>query len=328
MGSRIVVTFEVKEQDRPVFKEVLGEGAEAVFLKDVSETDRSNVLKQADAVVALSCSEEDIRPEEMPLLDTTRLIQLVYAGADKVPFDAVPKNVIVASNAGAFAEPLAEHVLAMALSLAKLLNERTKQLGEGIFDRTKDSTYLKGKICGIVGFGGNGAAIGKLMSAIGMKVYAINRTGRTDAPVDYIGTLNDLDHVLETSDVVVLTIPLTKTTQGFIGKRELARMKADAILINIGRGALIDQKALYEHLEANPEFRVGIDTWWAEPIMGVPFAIDHPFFDNPNVIGTPHVADHVPGMIPLATRMAIENVKDFLAGRPIRGILKREDYLE
>ena len=327
MGSRIVVTFEVMEQDRPVFMDVLGEDANVVFLKDAPDGDRPSELKQADVVVALSCSDEDIRLEEMPLLEGTRLIQLVYAGADKVPFDAAPKDVVVASNAGAFAEPLAEHVLAMALSLAKLLNERTKQLGEGIFDRTKDSTYLKGKICGIVGFGGNGAAIGKLMSAIGMKVYAINRTGRTDAPVDYIGTMDDLDHVLEKSDVVVLTIPLTKTTQGFIGRRELERMKDDAILINIGRGALIDQKALYEHLQANAEFRVGIDTWWAEPIMGVPFAIEHPFFDNPNVIGTPHVADHVPGMIPLATKMAFENVNDFLAGRPIRGILKREDYL-
>ena len=255
--------------------------ANVVFLKDAPDGDRPSELKQADVVVALSCSDEDIRLEEMPLLEGTRLIQLVYAGADKVPFDAAPKDVVVASNAGAFAEPLAEHVLAMALSLAKLLNERTKQLGEGIFDRTKDSTYLKGKICGIVGFGGNGAAIGKLMSAIGMKVYAINRTGRTDAPVDYIGTMDDLDHVLEKSDVVVLTIPLTKTTQGFIGRRELERMKDDAILINIGRGALIDQKALYEHLQANAEFRVGIDTWWAEPIMGVPFAIEHPFFRQP-----------------------------------------------
>ena len=104
-------------------------------------------------------------------------------------------------------------------------------------------------------------------------------------------------------------------------------MKPDAILINVGRGDVINQQALYEHLESNPDFRAGIDTWWSEPVSHQDFTLEYPFCKLPNFIGSPHNADHVPGSIPHATRMALGNVKDFLLGKAIRGVLDRNDYL-
>ncbi|MBW2437667.1 MAG: hydroxyacid dehydrogenase, partial [Deltaproteobacteria bacterium] len=186
---------------------------------------------------------------------------------------------------------------------------------------------IRGTVCGIIGFGGNGRAIATTMQVLGMQVYGINRSGKTNVPLDFIGTGVDLRKVLQASHVVVVTTPLTRITKDLIGKKELAWMRKDAILINVARGDVINQKALYDHLKSHPEFRAGIDTWWSEPAESGTFKLEYPFFELPNIIGSPHCADHVPGAMPYAIRRALENVKDFLMGNEIRGTVNREDYV-
>jgi len=296
-------------------------------MEGVSERKRSNILEKADVVVSLSFSPTEIAHQEIALLKKTGLVQLIFSGADNVPFPLIPEGMIVASNPEAFAEPVAEHALALVLSLAKNLHVKHDLMTRGIFDRKGFNTFLRGRSCGIIGFGGVGKAVARIMRVIGMKVYGINRSGEADEPVDLIGTMDDLKKVLAVSDVVVLAIPLTKTTHGLIGQRELDWMKGDAILINVARGAVIDQKALYDHLKTNPNFRVGIDTWWSEPGHHGEFRIEYPFFELPNIIGSPHNASDVPGIMLRATHLALENVSEYLLGRKIRGILQREDYI-
>ena len=125
---------------------------------------------------------------------------------------------------------------------------------------------------------------------------------------------------------MVVTTPLNRETRDLIGGKELEWMKADAILINVGRGDVINQKALYDHLKSHPNFRAGIDTWWSEPADRGDFELGFPFFELPNIIGSPHCADHVPQSMPRATRRALENVKRFLLGNNIQGVLDRNDY--
>ena len=96
---------------------------------------------------------------------------------------------------------------------------------------------------------------------------------------------------------------------------------------SLGRGEVINQQALYNHLMSRPAFRAGIDTWWSEPVSQGNFTLEYPFCKLLNFIGSPHNADHVPGSIPHATRLALENVKHFLLGEDIRGVLDRNDYL-
>ena len=254
------------------------------------------------------------------------LIQLIYAGADNIPFAHLPDDIILASNAGAFAKPIAEHVLALTLALAKNLFPKYKLLCDGRFNRSGFNREIRGGVCGVIGFGGNGREISKTMLAMGMKVYGINRSGKTEATVDFMGTVRDMKKVLQAADVVVVTTPLTRETRNMMGKKELGWMKPDAILINVGRGDVIDQQALYEHLQSNPDFRAGIDTWWSEPAGQETFNLDYPFFDLPNIIGSPHVADHVPQSMPNATRLALGNVRNYLMGNKVRGILNRDDY--
>jgi len=327
MNKNILVTYDPGDEQREIYREILKDLAQVHYLQEESENNRSRLLKAADIVIALSFSQKEIHSAEIPLLKNTRFIQLIYAGADKIPFAHIPAGIILAGNVGAFAGPIAEHVLALTLALAKKLVPKNKLLQNGKFDRTGFNQEIRGGICGIVGFGGNGRKIARAMQAMDMQIYGINRSGQTDAAVDFIGTVDDLRMVLEASDVVVLATPLTRATRDMIGKKELAWMKEDAILINVGRGDVVNQKALYEHLKSHPEFRAGIDTWWSEPVEPGSFKLEYPFFELPNIIGSPHCADHVPGAMTNATRSALENVKNFLRGHEIRGRLNRQDYL-
>lgn len=327
MKKNIVVTYSPRDEIRDIFDEVLGDIADIHFLKEQKDKDRISLLERADVLVGLSFSQKEIDLREIGLLKNLRFIQLIYAGADNIPFDIIPRGVILSSNVGAFAEPIAEHVLALVLALAKNIVPDNLMLGKGRFDRTGFNQELRDGVCGIIGFGGNGRAIARAMQMMGMKIFGINRRGSTDVPIDFIGKVSDLRKTLETSDVVVVTTPLTRATKDLIGKKELEWMKEDAILINVGRGDVINQEALYHHLKSHPNFRAGIDTWWSEPDDRGEFILDFPILELPNIIGSPHCADHVPRSIPRATRKALENVRRFTAGEEIKGRLNRDDYL-
>ena len=328
MKKHIVVVYSPGADEKKIYRELL-EGISAVhYLVDKPERERIELLHAADVVIALSFSQKEICHGEIAYLNNVRFIQLVFAGADRIPFALIPEKAILASNVGAFARPVAEHVLAFTLALAKNLMPKYQLLRQGKFDQSGLNRQLKGGICGIIGFGGNGREIAKIMQAVGLKVHGINRHGKADIPIEFIGTIADMKKVLEASDVLVVTTPLTRETRDLIAKKELEWMKKDAILINVGRGDVINQKALYDHLVSHPDFRAGIDTWWSEPLSSGEFRLEYPFFELPNLIGSPHIADHVPRSIRHATRRALENVNNFLMGKKIRGAVNRKDYLD
>ena len=327
MKSNIVVTYLPKDETKSIYQATLGELAHLHFLPEQTEQDRIKLFEAADVMVALSFAKKEIDPREISHLHNLGLLQLVFAGADTIPFGLIPDGITIASNVGAFAAPIAEHVLGLVLALAKNLLPNYHKLATGHFGRDCYSQELNGAVCAIIGFGGNGKAIARAMQAIGMQVFGINRSGTTDAAIEFIGKASELRKALEISDVVVVTTPLNRETRDLIGEEELEWMKEDAILINVGRGEVINQQALYNHLNSRPAFRAGIDTWWSEPADRGRLTLDFPFFELPNVIGSPHCADHVPHAMARATRSALENVKRFLLDQDVSGVLDREDYL-
>ncbi len=300
--------------------------ARLAFLGDVPEAERASELSAADALLSWVPARE-LKPEEFEKLGGARFMQLLSAGADQVPFAKLPPDLEVASNVGAYAGPMAEHVLAMTLALAKRLRVEHEKLGRGKFDQGVQNRALRGATCGILGFGGIGRAVARLVRAFDMRVLAINRSGRSQETAQFVGTLDDLEYVLRSSDVVVVTLPLTDTTRSLIGGRELGWMKPDAILINVARGEIVAQEALYEHLRTQPDFMAGIDAWWVEPLRHGEFRVDHPFLDLPNVLGSPHNSAMVPGAIAEGLRRAAENVRRYLSGEPASGIVRPEDQM-
>lgn len=327
MNSNILVTYAPGREEKEIYREILEGIANVYYLAAATDIERTKLLNSADVIVSLSFSQKEIAPSEISQLENVRFIQLIYAGADNIPFSLIPEDILFASNVGAFAGPIAEHVLALTLALAKNLFSKYNMLCGGRFDRSGYNRKLREGICGIIGLGGNGREIARIMQAVGMKVYGINRSGKMESSVDFVGNARDMKKVLQAADVVVVTTPLNRETLNLLGEKELDWMKSDAILINVGRGDVINQQALYEHLASNPDFRAGIDTWWSEPESGEDFILEYPFCQLSNFIGSPHNADHVPGSMPHATKLALENLKKFLLGEDIRGVLNRDDYL-
>jgi phosphoglycerate dehydrogenase-like enzyme len=319
----VLVTFPAPPELRSVFEEVLGDVARLAYLPELDEPDHTSALDEAKALLAWNLSRELGSP---PALGSARFVQLLSAGADQVPFEELPPGVTVAGNVGAYAEPMAEHALAMAIALAKRLPQKHREMAGGEFPQRPGTKRMEGSVCGILGFGGIGKATARLFRAVGARIHAVNTSGRTDESVEFVGTLEDLGRVLEASDVVVIALPLTRATKGLIGREELARMKPDAVLVNVARGAIMDQQALYEHLRDNPDFSAGIDAWWTEPFAHGEFRTDFPFFDLPNLLGSPHVSAIVPGIEAVSARRAAENVRRLLAGEPVAGRMRPEDY--
>jgi glycerate dehydrogenase len=305
---------------------MLGGAASLTFLTEIPPAQREKSLENATALLSWNFPRE-ILPQEYSKLQHVTLIQLITAGADYMPFADLPTHMSIASNAGAYAIPMAEHNLAMTLALAKRLLIEHQKLRSGIFDDTTLNRSLYGATAGIIGFGGTGRATARLMRAFGMHIYALNQSGKSAEPTEFIGTLHDLEHVLRSCDVVVLSLPLIRATQGLIGKNELAWMKPDAILVNSARGAIIDEEALYIHARNHPTFMVGIDTWWEEPLRGGTFRMGYPFLELPNVLGSPHNSALDAQVILIAARQAAENITRFFKGERMMGIVRREDYL-
>ena len=216
--------------------------------------------------------------------------------------------------------------MAMTLALAKRLVIEHQKLQHGEFDQFTPNRSLAGMTVGILGFGGIGRATARLMRAFDTRIYAINHSGVSTEPTDFLGTLDDLEHVLRASDIVVVSLPLTQATRGLIGQRELDWMKSDAILINVARGAILDEAALYDHVKSHERFLLGIDVWWAEPFLHGQFRTEYPFLDLPNVLGSPHNSGIVPSIGEHAARQAAENVLRFLKGEQVAGIVRPEDY--
>lgn len=309
----LAVTFEVEEPQRAIISEAVGKIADIRYLAGLPAGERQDVLRCADVLLARNTAKE-LRPEELPLLEKTRLIQFLSAGLDYIPLHQLPPHIPLASNAGAYAEPMAEHALAMALAAAKRLLTEHRNLSRGEFNQFTPNKMLAGRVCGIFGFGGIGMATARVMRCVGMRIHAMNRRGATDEAVDWIGKPDQLAELMAASDVLVISAPLTRSTKGVIGGRELSLLKDDAILINLARGEIVDEVALYEHLKAEPRFTACLDAWWIEPVRHGEFRMSRPFLELPNVIASPHNSASVPSAADAALRCALENCRRVLTG--------------
>lgn len=318
----IVIACEVAQSGLEAFTTAVDGVAPVAVLPEGPDDARAQLLSSAVAVMTRN-TERDFRDGELALIENAKLLQCFSAGIDFVPLDKVPGGVPIACNAGAFSEPMAEHAVAMTLAAFKRLFVEHRNLEQGEFNQFARNKAIFDSTFGVFGFGGIGVASARLMRALGARVVAVNRRGSTDEPVDFIGGVAELDHLLEVSDALLIAAPYTRETREIIGARELSLMKPDATIINLARGELLDEKALYEHLVANPNFTACIDAWWVEPVRHGEFRMDYPFLDLPNVIASPHNSASVarPGSPP--HRLAGENCRRAVLGQTPRHLVDR-----
>jgi glycerate dehydrogenase len=322
----VAVSYPADDEFAQINTQVLDGLARVAFLYGRPDDEVKEVVGRADVLLGWHLG------EELPasaLQDAARLrfVQLLSAGADSVDYAAVPERLMLASNVGAYAQPMAEYVMAVTLALARRLPQRHAEMARGEFGMWKPVLTMDSALCVVLGFGGIGKATARMMRAFGARIHAVNTSGRTSEPVEFVGTLADLDQELAAADVLVIALPLTRATRGLIGARELALMKSAAILVNVGRAAIVDERALYEHLRDHPDFCAGLDAWWREPGPSARFSTGYPFFDLPNLIGSPHNSGVTDGALQVGAVKAAENVRRFLRGETVIGQVRREDYL-
>ena len=174
------------------------------------------------------------------------------AGVDFIDFSAVPAHVVVCSNGGAFGEPIAEHVFAMILYFGRNLVRNHGLVRGGTLDHPADGMFLRGKTIGIIGTGGIGQSVARAAKGFDMRTMGINTSGRPVENFDAVWGMDHLDDLLKQSDVVVIALPLNLKTRHLITAQRLGLMKEDCILVNVARGGIISQDALYAHLKAHP----------------------------------------------------------------------------
>ena len=325
--SHVLVTFRPPPAVRDALDQAFHGSADVTYLADVEAPTRLEVLGTADAVLAWSLDRELADPAELAQLSSARLVQLLSAGVDEVPLDRIPAGVPVASNAGAYAGPMAEHVLAMALALAKHLPQRHAALEAGVFDQSANREIRVAVVC-VLGFGGIGRASARLFEALGARIRAVTRSPVEEGWVEWAGPVEALETGLGGADIVVVSLPLTRATRGLLGARELSAMKPDTILINVARGPIIDEDALYRHLGEHPDFQAGLDVWWKEPRGREPFAPRLPFLDLPNVLGSPHNSGITETSLAEAARRAAANVMRALGGALPEHLVDRREYVD
>ena len=296
----------------------------------LDEASLGQLLPEVDILLVFSWP-EFLTPENLSKMSNLRFIQSILAGVNHIPFAQLDRKVVVCSNAGAYSDEVAEFAWSLLLSAAKRIVDfhNAVKTNQWPLRRTlggKEVTILEEETLGILGYGGIGSAVARIGKGFAMRIYAFSRGPVRQKGVTAFQGDKGLLRVLAESDAVIISLPLTRFTNKIVGADKLAMMKKDAILVNIARGELVDEAALYEHLKANPDFRYATDVWWyREGKESLQTA--YPFFELSNFIGTPHAS----GPSGLATgkpvQFAVENVIRFLQGLRPKNIVNRSEYL-
>jgi phosphoglycerate dehydrogenase-like enzyme len=285
---------------------------EVILYTDRPKTVDEQLARARDAVCLMNTRGAVKWPAEL-LRALPRLKMATVCGIGTDAFDlrvARELGIVVCNVPGKTAPLVAEHALGLMLAVAKRAHFSTAELKAGRWT-VRDNVYLRGKTLGVVGTGNIGAATARLGRAIGMEVIAwtFHPTPEREAALGV--RFVPLDELLRTADVVSLHIKLTPESTGLIGARELGLMKPGAILVNTGRGAVVDQAALVDALRSGRLGGAGLDVYEREPLPA-----DHPILACEQVVLTPHNADQTPEGTDLLSAGVVDNVIAFLEGRP------------
>lgn len=263
------------------------------------------------------------REDQLKLAKNLKWLQLPSAGADGYTEkeNYYNQDIRLTNSSGVYGIPIAEHAFGMILSYNRHLQEYAYNKAAKKWNRRYDPKDFYGSTVGIIGLGDLGREIAKRAKAFGATVLAVKRTV-TKAPeyVDHLYPLEEIEEVLTRADYLVLTLPITPKTQGMITEDRLRLMKPDALLVNVGRGAVIDQEALIKALSEGWIGGAALDVTEPEPLPE-----DSPLWELPNVILTPHASGFSPSNAQRKFEIFYKNLICYLENRPLQNQI---DFVE
>ena len=250
----------------------------------VEPEDRSieREIREADVLVIMK---PKLPANLIELSERLRGIVKFGVGVDRIDVDyATSKGIVVTNTAPGLTQSSAEATITMMMTLAKGLVNKIELVRKGIVPKVEDrGVELYGKTLGIIGLGRIGSRVAQISKAIGIKVMTYDPHIPKERAKEIGARLVDLQTLLRESDIVSIHCPLSKETYHMIGERELSLMKKTAFLINLSRGAVVDEEALYRFLKDGKIAGAGLDVWEREPVQP-----SNPLVNLPNVVATPH----------------------------------------
>lgn len=248
-----------------------------------------------------------------------RWIQSSAAGLDHclVP-GVIDSDIIVCSASGLFAPQVAEQTFALLMGLLRRIRLFTEATGHRDFTR-RPTDDLRGKTVGIVGLGGNGRFLSRMLAPWGVRIVATDHypEGKPDEVSELWGS-DGLPQLLAESDIVILTLPLNASTLGLFDSEMIARMKPGSYLINVARGSVVVESALAAALDSGHLAGAGLDVTEVEPL-----AADSSLWDRVNVLITPHVGAQSARRVPDTTDLVCENLRRFRSGLPLWNVVDK-----
>ncbi|HUD19049.1 MAG TPA: hydroxyacid dehydrogenase [Patescibacteria group bacterium] len=309
--SKILITDAIGESGIEFLKK---QGYDIEYYPEVTYDELLNAVGDADALIVRGRTK--VTREIINKASKLKVIGKAGAGVDNIDVTEARRHGIVVVNApGATSEAVAEHTMALLLSLVRHIPEVSHALSEGKWEKSSYTAIeLHGKTIGVIGFGHIGNRVAQLGVAFGMHVLVATRTvhGSMQKELEVLGgKYVSLKELLKNADVVTVHIPATKDTEKLIGKNEFAHMKPTAYFINTARAAVVDESALIDALKDNRLAGAALDVFSTEPL-----SIDSGLLDAPNIILTPHVASVSPEGRERASLTVCEDVACALEGKP------------
>lgn len=305
------------------FRQALTTPATIIAAPTGRDEDVAPLLDEADVLVSGRFS-----PAMGERARSLRLIQTPGAGLDGIDFAAVPDGTAVCNVYG-HERGIAEYAFTTMSMLNRDfagMNQRIRA-GDWRDYRGGPLPELQGKTLGIVGLGRIGAEVARWGRFLDMRVLAATRTPNQQRAaglgIDRVAGMNALPEILAESDFVVIAVPLDERTHGLIGADELAAMKPSAFLINVARGEVVEEAALYEALRSGGIAGAAIDVWYCYPSGDEPCLPSHfPFHELPNVVMTPHIAGATDATFTYRWNLINENLRRLRDGEPLLNVVK------
>jgi phosphoglycerate dehydrogenase-like enzyme len=292
----------------------------------VAESKLSTLIKGDDVLVAIEFNAEMARHA-----DQLKLIHSPGAGYERIALEAVPTGVVVCNNFE-HENAVAEWVLMAMIALDRqvLRADRTLRAGSWAMSGRHGATYpgLQDRTVGVIGLGRIGRRIVELAKAFRMHIIAATRTPltaeeRQRLSIDLALPMSQLDTLLSESDFIVPCVPVTEATRGLIGPRALALMKPTTNLINIARGEIIDEGALYQALVDRRIAGAAMDVWWNEPVSreSAPAPSKYPYCELDNVLMSPHASAMTESTIDARIRFLSDQLSRLAQGQTLQNVV-------
>lgn len=274
----------------------------------------------ADVLVTTMANAEVLRAAFLNA-KRVRWVHSLSAGVEKVMFpELIASEVPLTNGRGAFKRSLGEWVVGAMLFFAKDTRRLLRQQAARSWEPF-DVEELHGRTLGIIGYGEIGRATAERAKPFGMRIIALRRRperSAADPLIDRLYAPDELLALIAESDYLVIAAPHTPQTHHLIGAEAIGAMKPSAVLINVGRGAVIDEASLIPALTEQRIRGAALDVFETEPLSA-----DSPFYGLENVLLSPHSADHHEGWIELAIAVFVRNVTHFLAGEPLENLVDK-----